>query len=159
MTRLRILAVQAGSDERGSVSVQLVLLTPMLVVLLLFVVFCGRVAATKLSINDIAHQAARAASLARTPEQGVADAESTAAHALASAGVVCQTLTTTTNTEGLRPGSTVTVTVSCEVGLADLGLLDLGGARTFESTFASPVDLYRGTAGSTADRNSGGDDG
>lgn len=65
-------------DERGSTAAELTLLTPLLILLLLFVVFCGRLADTKLRINDVAHQAARAATLARTPSQATANAQATA---------------------------------------------------------------------------------
>ena len=133
-------------DERGSAAAELTLLTPLLILLLLFVVLCGRLADTKLRINDVAHQAARAATLARTPFQATAAAQATADAALASAGITCQSRSITTDTQGLRPGSTVTVTVSCTVGLSDLTMLGVPGSRTFQSSFSSPVDVWRGEA-------------
>ena len=39
---------------------------------------------------------------------------------------------------------TVTVRVRCEVSLAGLSLLPIGGKRTFESTATEVVDVYRG---------------
>lgn len=136
-------------DEHGSTAAELTLLTPLLLLLLLFVVLCGRLADTKLRINDVAHQAARAATLARTPSQATANAQSTASAALASAGITCQSVTVSTDTQGLKPGSTVTVTVSCSVGLGELTLLGVPGSRTFESSFSSPVDVWRGTSSLT----------
>ena len=131
-------------DERGSAATELTLLTPLLILLLLFVIFCGRVADTAVRINDVAHQAARAATLARTPSQASTDAQTTASAALASAGVACESLTVATDTQGLKPGSTVTVTVSCNVALDDLTLLGVPGSRTFRASFSSPTDLWRG---------------
>ncbi|MET8763053.1 TadE/TadG family type IV pilus assembly protein [Lentzea sp. NPDC004782] len=133
-------------DQRGSTAAELTLLTPLLVLLLLFVVFCGRLADTKLRINDAAHQAARAATVARTPSQATNNAQATASAALASAGITCQALSVSTDTQGLEPGSTLTVTVSCCIGLQDLTLLGVPGSRTFESSFSSPVDVWRGTS-------------
>jgi Flp pilus assembly protein TadG len=133
-------------DERGSAAAELTLLTPLLVLLLLFVVFCGRLADAKLRINDVAHQAARAATLARSPSQAIANAQATASAALRSAGITCQSLAVSTDTQGPKPGSTVTVTVTCNVGLGDLTSLGVPGSRTFESTFSSPVDVWRGTS-------------
>jgi Flp pilus assembly protein TadG len=132
-------------DERGSAAAELTLLTPLLILLLLFVVLCGRLADTKLRISDVAHQAARAATLARTSAQAGATAQATAGAALASAGIACQSLVVSTDTRGFQPGSTVTVTVSCTVGLSDLTMLGVPGSRTFESSFSSPVDAWRGT--------------
>jgi Flp pilus assembly protein TadG len=137
-------------DDRGSAAAELTLLTPVLILLLLFVVFCGRLADTKLRVNDVAHEAARAATLARSPSQATADAQATASAALRSAGIACQSLSVSADTQGLKPGSTVTVTVSCSVGLGDLTALGVPGSRTFESTFSSPVDVWRGTSGGTA---------
>jgi Flp pilus assembly protein TadG len=142
--RSRIRSLQR--NDRGSAAAELTLCTPLLILLLLFVVFCGRVADTSERLNDVAHQAVRAATLARSSGQAVASAQATASEALASAGINCQSLSVSTDTQGLRPGSTVTVTVSCTVGLGDLTMLGLPGSRTFESSFSSPVDVYRGTS-------------
>ncbi|GLZ30873.1 membrane protein [Lentzea sp. NBRC 105346] len=143
-TRARMRALRR--DETGSAAAELTLLTPLLILLLLFVVFCGRLADTKLRMNDVAHQAARAATLARTPSQATANAQATASAALASAGITCQSLSVSTDTQGLKPGSTVTVTISCNVGLADMTSLGVPGSRTLESSFSSPVDVWRGTS-------------
>ncbi|MDX8143286.1 TadE/TadG family type IV pilus assembly protein [Lentzea sp. BCCO 10_0061] len=132
-------------DVRGSAAVELTLVAPLLTLLLLLVVLCGRLAETKLRINDVAHQAARAATLARTSSQAVANAEATANAALASAGISCQALSVSTDVNGFKPGSTVTVTVSCSVGLSDLTALGVPGTRTFHSSFSSLVDVWRGT--------------
>ncbi|MBE8524080.1 pilus assembly protein [Amycolatopsis sp. H6(2020)] len=137
-------------DDRGSAAAELTLLTPLLILLLLFVVFCGRLADTKLRVNDVAHQAARAATLARSPSQATANAQATANTALRSAGIACQSLSVSADTQGLKAGSTVTVTVTCSVGLGDLTSLGVPGSRTFESTFSSPVDVWRGTSGGPA---------
>ena len=56
-------------DESGSVTAELVLLTPLLILLLLFVVALGRLAGARLEVDGAAAQAARAASIAREPKQ------------------------------------------------------------------------------------------
>ena len=54
-------------EDRGSVISEIVLITPFLVILLVFVaVVVHRGVDARLRINDVAHQAARAASLERT---------------------------------------------------------------------------------------------
>lgn len=143
--RVALTSLALRRDERGSAAVELTLVAPLLILLLLLVVLCGRLAETKLRINDVAHQAARAATLARTSSQAVANAEATANSALASAGISCQALSVSTDVSGFKPGSTVTVTVSCSVGLGDLTALGVPGTRTFNSSFSSPVDVWRGT--------------
>lgn len=130
--------------DRGSVAAELTLVTPLLLLLmLLFVVLCGRLAGARLRLDDAAHQAARAASAARTVTAAQTDARATAESALTAAGVTCRELVVTVDTAGLRPGSTVTATVTCTVGLDDLSLLAVPGATRLTATFTSPVDVLR----------------
>jgi Flp pilus assembly protein TadG len=137
--------------ERGSVTSELVLVVPVLVMLLVFVgVFIHRGVDARLRLNDVAHQAARAATLERSAPAAVAAARSVTTAALASAGVVCQSLGIDTATGGLRPGSAVTVTVSCTVDLGDALVLRLPHTR-LSATASEPVDVWRSapTTGST----------
>jgi Flp pilus assembly protein TadG len=129
--------------DHGSATAELTLLAPLLILMLLFIVFCGRVSETRLRLEDAAHQAARAASLARSVTAAESDAQSTATGALAGDGVTCQSVNVALDTGGLQPGSTVTATVSCTVDLSDLDLLGLPGSTTLSASFASPVDVYR----------------
>jgi Flp pilus assembly protein TadG len=133
-------------DERGSATAELVLLTPVLIIMLLFIVFCGRLAEANLRLEDAAHQAARAASLARSMTNAQNDAHAMASAALANAGIICQSLAVTVNTAGFRPGSTVSVEVTCTAGLSDLALLGVPGSTQISASFSSPVDTYRGVA-------------
>lgn len=130
-------------DEAGSATAELTLLTPLLIILLLFVVFCGRLAHSSLQMQDAAHQASRAASLARTTSAAQVDARATAQASLAKAGLSCRDLSVVVNTAGLRPGSTISVDLSCTVGLSDLALLGVPGSKTLTASFSSPVDVYR----------------
>ncbi|GAA4884477.1 pilus assembly protein [Pseudonocardia sp. C8] len=138
LTRLR-------RDERGSVATELTLLTPVLIVLLLFVVFCGRLADARLRVDDAAHQAVRAATLARSSVQATSSARATAEAALGQAGITCRSLGVKAQVGSLRPGSTVIVTVNCEIGLSDLSLLGVPGATTTEASASSVVDQWRGS--------------
>lgn len=132
-------------SSRGSATVELVLGVPVLVLMLWFLVYCGRVSDTRLRIEDVAHQAARAATSARTATDAAADARATAAAALSDAGVSCRSFDVTTR-GALTPGSTVTVTVTCTVGLKDLALLQLPAASTLTARFSAPVDVHRSAA-------------
>ncbi|GHH62466.1 TadE/TadG family type IV pilus assembly protein [Lentzea cavernae] len=131
-------------EDRGSAAAELTLVAPLMVLLVLFVVFCGRLAATQVRMNDVAHQAARAATSARTPTQAEVAARATAAASLAAAGITCRSLTVSVASAGLRPGSTVTVTVSCTVALEDVAALGVPGSRIISCSFSSVVDVWRG---------------
>lgn len=132
-------------DDRGSVATELTLLTPVLIALMLFVVFCGRLADARLRVDDAAHQAVRAATLARSSSHASSDAQAIAQAALAQGGVRCQNLGVSAQLADLRPGSTVTVTVTCSVELSELALLGVPGSTIAESTASSVVDQWRGS--------------
>jgi len=130
--------------ERGSASTELVLVTPLLVVLMLFVVLADRLAHADLQVNSAAHQAARAASLTRSPPEAQTAALRTAQASLADQGLTCTALTVDTDTSQFRPGGVVTVSVTCAVSLADLAGLGVPGATVVHARHTSPLDRFRG---------------
>jgi Flp pilus assembly protein TadG len=133
-----------GDGERGSVTTELVIVTPLLLLLLLFVVALGRMAGSRIDINGAASEAARAASIARTPLAAQDAARQIATAALADQHVTCASLDVSTDTTAFQPGGTVTVTVRCEVKLGDLTGLRLPSAKTLTATASAPIDRYRG---------------
>jgi Flp pilus assembly protein TadG len=133
----------------GSVAAEFTLVAPFLVMLLVFVaVVIHRGVDARLRIDDAAHQAARAASIQRTSPAAVAAAQSTASRALSSAGVTCQSLGVDTALGGLRPGGTVSVTISCAVDFGDALILGVPGQKWLSATAVEPVDRWRSVSGS-----------
>lgn len=130
-------------NERGSVTVELVLVTPLLILLLLFVVALGRLASARIDVNGAAAQAARAASIARDPESASSAAKQTATSALADDHVTCANLAVATDTSGFSAGGTVAVTITCNVDLADLAGLRLPASTAISARSVSVVDTYR----------------
>ena len=133
----------ASRDESGSVATELVLLTPLLILMLLFVVALGRMVSARLEVDGAAARAARAASIARDPATATAMATQTATAALGSDGVTCGHLTVSTDTAGFAPSGQVQVTVTCTVDLADLVGLRLPASQVISSTSTSVIDQYR----------------
>jgi Flp pilus assembly protein TadG len=130
--------------ERGSVTTELVIVTPLLLLFLLLVVALGRTAGSRIDIDGAASEAARAASIARTPLAAQDAARRTATTALADQDVTCANLDVTTNTAKFEPGGTVTVSVHCAVKLGDLTGLRLPSSKTLTATARAPIDRYRG---------------
>lgn len=129
--------------ERGSATAELVLVTPLLILFVLFIVGLGRLAHARAMVNDAAAQAARAASLAYlSPGQAAATAQQTAAAALASAGLACASQSTSVDTGSDRPGGSITVTLTCQVNLASVTAAGFPGTETLRATFTSPIDTY-----------------
>ncbi|WP_254885907.1 TadE/TadG family type IV pilus assembly protein [Streptomyces sp. NA02950] len=131
--------------DRGSAAVELVLVTPLLLLILMTVVALGRLTDARLVVADTVHQAARAASLARTQGQALTTARRTAHASLDHAGTACSQPKVTLTTSGLQPGSTVTAYISCTVTLTDLTRIRMPGRITLHQTAHSPVDVHRST--------------
>ncbi len=134
---------QRSHGESGAVATELVLLTPLLILMLLFVVALGRLAGARLDVDGAAAQAARAASIARDPATASAMAQQIATAALGSDGVTCANLSVSTDTSQFEPGGSVAVTVTCTVGLSDLTGLRLPASESVSSTASSVIDTYR----------------
>jgi Flp pilus assembly protein TadG len=133
-------------DDRGSVAAEVTIATPFLITLLVFVgVVIHRGVDARLRIDDAAHQAARAASIQRTPATATAAAQSTATSALSSAGVSCTSVTVDTATGGMQPGGTVSVTVTCTVDFGDALILGVPGQKRLSATAIEPIDTWRAT--------------
>jgi Flp pilus assembly protein TadG len=141
--------VRALRAEAGSVAAEVAIAVPVLVGVLVFAaVLVYRGVDARLRLDDVAHEAARAASLARTPAAATAAARQTATASLATAGVDCTDPAVALNTSDFVPGGVVTVSVSCQLNMSDAAaLLAVGDSRTVTATSSSPLDLYRSVTG------------
>ena len=133
-------------SDRGSATLELVLLTPALIALLLLVVAGGRIEQAGGQLDGTAREAARAASVARTPADAEAGAAAIARDRLESVGVTCRGLSINTDTSQFRAGGTVTTSIACDVQLSDLVGIGLPGSRTLTASATEPIDIYRRTA-------------
>ncbi len=134
------------SDERGSAALEITLIAPLLVLMLLFVLGLGRVASARGEVDGAAQDAARAASIARSPGTAVADAHAAAAATLEGRSVTCHGLDVAVDTGDFRPGGTVTVTVGCSVPLSDLGPIGFGATKQLHGHAVAVVDVFRGVS-------------
>ncbi|WP_027342722.1 TadE family protein [Hamadaea tsunoensis] len=137
-----------GGRERGSVSIELAILTPAVLALFVCAVVVGRYSMSKQASDAAAFDAARTASLQRNGTTAAQQAEAAARASFTANRIRCRRLDVTVDTSGFkvavgRPAS-VTVTVSCQVELKDVALPGVPGTTTLTSTFTSPLDTYRG---------------
>ena len=138
---------QLSSDpsERGSGVVGLAILTPVMAMLLFFVVAAGRVGAIESKLTTAAHGASRAATQHQSLSAAQAAATRTAATSLRQSDVGCQGGPKVYFQEvDLTPGGRVSLRVACAVRLADLTLLGIPGNLEMSAASASVVDRYRG---------------
>lgn len=134
--------------DRGSVSLELVILAPVIIAVIGILFFAARNAQAGNSVTDIADAAARTASLERTPQQAKIAAENEVRVALSNTSLVCESMSVSVDVEGftttLGATGSVEATVSCSVKLADLtGIPALPGSHTLTRTGLSPIDPWR----------------
>jgi hypothetical protein len=139
--------------DRGSASVEVAILTPAFLFLIVLAAVVGRVTIAQNAIAVAAHDAARAASIARTASEAEDAAAGAATDTLEQQGLSCAGLDVEVDVDdfdtapGLpsNPGNPpiVSVRVVCQVSLVDLPMLDFDEA-TVVATHTSPIDYYRG---------------
>jgi Flp pilus assembly protein TadG len=130
-------------SESGSAGVlEVVLLTPLFVMVAMFIAEIGRIEGARNNVTYAAHSAARAAA-ERAAGDAAASAQQVAQATLADEGVSCAGLQVVTDTQDLLPAGTAKVTVTCATSFGDLGLLHLPTV-TVSATSVAVVDTVRG---------------
>jgi len=134
--------------QRGSISVELAVLAPGLVLLLLLVAAGARVVEVQGHIDGAARDAARAASIARSYGQAVASAQQAAQADLGSTSL-CAPGTVAVRVAGYpavpvvtTAGGTVTVTVTCQVNMSPFKALGFGVTKGFTGQAVAPLDPF-----------------
>lgn len=134
------------SSDRGSSPVSFALTVPLFGLFIAMVILAGRLTSAEITVQSAANEAARAASIARSSAAANSGADAAARSALATSSVDCTSTNISASTAGVSKAAgqraTVTVTVTCVVPLADLGL-PVSGSRQVQGTGTSVVDTYR----------------
>jgi Flp pilus assembly protein TadG len=143
MTRIRV-RIWRRVKDRGSITVEMVLLAPLFFAFFCFVIGLGRLDEAHGQLVGASRDAARAASDSRSATEAVAAATRAAHLDLSTAGLSCRRVAVHVDTANFIPGGLVTVTVSCTTDLADVTVSGLPGAKTLTASATAPLDRYRG---------------
>jgi TadE-like protein len=127
-------------DESGSMAVEVVILTPVLMMFVMLIAACGRYVAVQGDIQATARDAVRAASLERTVDAAHAAATQIVQQSLDD-GTTCRPL----GLSGFAAGGVVRVDLDCEVSYRGLGLIGLPGSVSVQTMSQAPIDIYRRT--------------
>jgi Flp pilus assembly protein TadG len=130
--------------QRGSISVELAVLAPGLVLLLLLVAAGARVVEVQGHIDGAARDAARAASIARSYGQAVAAGEQAAQADLGTTSL-CAPGTVTVQVAGypaVPVAATAGATVTCQVDMSPFKALGFGAAKGFTGQAVAPLDPF-----------------
>ncbi|WP_235206597.1 MULTISPECIES: TadE family protein [Actinomadura] len=135
--------------DRGSMSLEMVLVTPIFVAFLLFLAGAGRMVDAKSQVDGAARDAARAASIARSAPSAQSLAADTAAAGMRGTEWCTGGPSVQTDVSAWGPGGRVGVTITCDVDLGDLAFIGLPGSKRLQGHAVAPVDTfsYRGTDG------------
>jgi len=127
--------------ERGSLTVELVILAPMLMFMVLFGVHVGRLSEAKVQVQHAADQGARAGSLAAKSKM-VSAATFAAENDLKLAGVSCAKVSVEVGLVPTGLTNAVRVHVDCDVRLDGTELLGLLPDRVHASSI-EVIDAWR----------------
>ncbi len=141
----------AGASPRrqdtGSITLELTILTPAILLLLGLVIVAGRIEIANQAIDGASQAAAREASLARTPQAARAAATRAATENLAAHNLHCTGVTVSVDTTGFAVAvgtpAQVTARVTCTLDLGDLSVPGVPGSRSLTSQSVSVLDTYR----------------
>lgn len=144
---MRLLSrIPAGSRERGSASLEMVVLAPFLLLVLAVLVLAGRLALAQQAVTAAAADAARTASIQRTAPAAATAARAAATASLTGQGLDCTGLDVDVDTAAfaapLGSPATVAADVACTLDL-DLAIPGLPGSRVISARMSSPLDTWR----------------
>jgi Flp pilus assembly protein TadG len=129
--------------ETGSAAAELVVLTPLLVVLVSVCFIGGRLVVARQQLDDAARTAAEAAAIASSPGAAQYAASVTVIGNLLADGLACQDLSISPQTAAFRPGGSVAVSVSCSVALSRLAFAGLPGTVRLTARRVAVIEPYR----------------
>lgn len=134
-------------NERGAMALEVAVLTPLVLLVVAAMVGGARVWFARATVTDVAHSAARAASLARDPGTASQQAQTTAARGLSTAGLRCSNRSVSVDVSGFAVAvgtpANIRAQVTCRVELADLIGFGMPGSIDVSGQAVSALDSYR----------------
>jgi len=128
--------------QRGSMAAELAVIAPVLLVFLMLLAGLGRLIEARGAVYGAARDAARAASLQRTPEAAL-DAARQAAEADLAGHCITRPSVAQVSVDAFAPGNMVTYEVTCEASLKSLGVFRMPDTKRVTARSSAPLDVFR----------------
>ncbi len=128
-------------NDRGSATVELVLMTPVLMLIIMILVFVGKGSQLATRVHHAADQGARAASMVSDSKMSGVSYQIVAKD-LSRNGIDCLNLGVSTKVAGAAPNRFVSVSVTCELARKGMQLFS-PVPRRFSATSTEVIDRYR----------------
>jgi hypothetical protein len=142
MRRVRDVYDCIGRDDRGSGVVQLPIMAGTFILFVMLLVFIGRVNSGHAAAESAARYAARTIAIARDPAAAVPVAQDQSADTAEAGSAKCRSMDFTHTIDDEQ----VSVTVTCQVDLAEVNILGVPGRWEATATASEPIDAYRETS-------------
>lgn len=130
-------------DDRGVTAVEFVLITPVLIIALLFTVGLARIAHARQQVESAAADAARAASLERNTAVAAQRGQEMARQSIGGRGLSCSQLDVAIDVSSYEPGGVVRADVTCRASLTDVAVAGFPGTRTLRASATVPIEKFR----------------
>ena len=130
--------------ERGTMALEMAILAPILLILFMFLLACGRYFQTSSLLESAARDGARSASQSRSLADAQERVDDAVSRTMDQAVASCESSASGVITSAFAAGSPLSVEVTCTINYRDLGLLVLSGDTKITKKFSSSLDPYRG---------------
>lgn len=129
--------------EEGQAIAELVIAVPVLLLVVMLMVFFGRIESAQADVESAARAGVQAAVVQAGPNDAQSSAATAVANTLSSEHIACASPSVSTDVANFVPGGWVTVTVTCLTSLADVSIPGVPGSRTFTASSVAHVDPFR----------------
>jgi Flp pilus assembly protein TadG len=129
--------------DQGSLTVELVVLTPVVVMFALATLAFGRVSQARQQVVEAARAGAQAAAIGSDAAEAQQAARTAAATGILASDHTCSNPQISTDVGHFVPGGYVVVEVTCHVQLSDLLVPGLPGTTTVQASSTARLDPYR----------------
>lgn len=130
-------------NDLGSLTVELVVLTPVVVMFALATLAFGRFSQARQQVVEAAQAGAQAAAIGSDATDAQQAAKTAASTGILASDHSCAHPQISTNVDHFAPGGYVVVQVICHVELSDLLVPGLPGETTVQASSTAPIDPYR----------------
>ncbi len=135
---------QPARDERGSLAVEMAMITPAILLVFGLIFAYGRVSQVNGTLESGTRDAVRSATMARSVDEARDRARAAIRDAIRATPQACQDSVQVDVVGDFVPGEPITLEAECTYGLSDIGLPGAPGTVTAHSSFTSMLDPYRG---------------
>jgi Flp pilus assembly protein TadG len=132
-------------NDRGSLSIEFVFVTPMIFLVFALIYVFARVADVNAVLDTGTRDAARVATQAFSHADASAAAENVVREEVGHGSQECRNTLRVSVSNNFQPGQTITVTASCSYPISDAGLPGAPGTLHVSSQFSSVLDPNRTT--------------